>query len=267
MQNYPNSAADNGNPFYNNVQNPNRHGADNRPRQTPPGNQQQRRDHYHPNNHPFITPSPKAAGPGASDHHQLTPPGEPPRPSGAADPAAVIAPEQSPFADSVTTAEAIRIYEQSGYPRSDRSIQRDCATGVLTSHKSYDQNGMTYYLIERGSISRHIDKLRTTLVMRPPRAPAFNPLTATRSTAVASTDSRASQGMQLMVAQLSSRLDDITAERQVLREQIAKKDEQIAALQSTQAASIGMIQSLQRLIDGLTGYLPKPNRNDEPITH
>ena len=174
----------------------------------------------------------------------------------------IIAPEQSPFVDSVTTAEAIRIYEQSGYPRSERSIQRDSASGLLTSHKSYDQNGMTYYLIERTSIARHIDKLKSSpQLSRPPRTPNYDLATDTRPANLPAL-SRGSAKMELVLTQLSHRLSETIADRDILRQQLARKDAQIEALNTQQLASTGMIQGLQRMIDALTGYLPKPPSNE-----
>ncbi len=245
-----------------------RHGADNRhnPFNKNP-NQHDRFRQHQPNRNPF-PPRPQTGQqdhPGSGASAAQTHPQPAPQPATVdliETPSQIIPPEQSPFDDSVTTAEAIRIYEQSGQPRSERSLQRYCADGSLDCHKSYDANGMTYYLIDRSSIARHLEKLRSNpTVPRPPRSTGYNLATDTGPSTLPATPRGNSAKLEMALTQLSHRLSDTTAERDLLRQQLEKKDAQIEALNTQQLASTGMIQGLQRMIDALTGYMPKPPNN------
>lgn len=259
-----NTGADSGARQQNSSQEP-RHGADNHGRRFNKPNQHDRFRQHQPNRNPFPPrPNPATEPTQPPPRSQLQPMTPPPETDTIDTTSQIIAPEQSPFVDSVTTAEAIRIYEQSGYPRSERSIQRDSASGLLTSHKSYDQNGMTYYLIDRSSIARHVDKLKSSpQPSRPPRSPGYDLSTDTRPTNLPSLARGNTAKMEMVLTQMSQRLSETMADRDVLREQLTKKDAQIDALNTQQLASTGMIQGLQRMIDALTGYLPKPPRNNE----
>lgn len=248
----------NSNPTYGAGANPLQNGS-NKPRHDAdrPHRQDQNQPHHRPQH---SNPSnPQRPNP----PHKPQPQPAPPRPTLEADflpPASeIIPPEQSPFVDSVTTAEAVRIYEQAGQPRAERTLQRYCAEGILRSHKSFDTNGMTYYLIDRQSIMRHLETLRNSPPSRmPPRAPAFSPTAESSHTTTLANTATTSSKLQMALAQVSSRLNDTIAERDLLKEQLSRKDEQIAALNSQAQASTGTIASLQRMIEALTGYLPKP---------
>jgi hypothetical protein len=175
----------------------------------------------------------------------------------------IVAPSESPFADTVTTAEAIRIYEEAGFPRSDRSLQRYCATGQVRAHKSYDDHGMVFYRIERASIAAHIQTIKTTRPQYPARAPQYQPLSADTSLPPASgMGSPSSQrGVAFAQQMMGQTLAAMTGERDVLREQLRKKDEQIAALNEHVIASSRVIGGLQDMLKHITNFLPLPPRN------
>lgn len=169
-------------------------------------------------------------------------------------------PEMVEVADGVTTAEALRLYEQAGTPISERSIQRYCLNGRLTATRSYDSNGMPYYLIDRAAIDTDIARIKSAAPAErlPPKAPAFSASglaartrqhTETQSTQVSMMAGRSSA----LITQLQVQLQQMDGERQVLRDQLSKKDEQIAALNTQAAAS-------SRTIDMLNGLLEKASR-------
>lgn len=165
--------------------------------------------------------------------------------------------------DKVTTAEALRLYEQAGTPISERSIQRYCLSGRLTAAKSYDANGMVYYLIDRASIDADIQRLKSAPLANrlPPQAPAFNASALAARTAqhheakqtqMTSIATRSS----VMVAQLTHHVAQLEGERVLLREQLSRKDEQIAALNTQAAANSRTIDMLNALLDKASRYFP-----------
>jgi hypothetical protein len=174
-----------------------------------------------------------------------------------------VDPALSPFADTVTTAEALRLYDAAGVARSERSLQRYCLSGELRAQKSFDGNGMMFYLIDRQSIADHIAHLQSAAQRMPPRPPAFQALATDRTLPPPSQYRQPSaRGTAMAMQHMAHSLTLVTSDRDFLRRELDMKNEQIRALNEQSIASSRLIGSLQAMIETVSAFLPRPKKDE-----
>jgi len=160
---------------------------------------------------------------------------------------------------SLTIDDALALYEEAGWPRTRRSIQRYCAKGDLDCHRAETAFGEKF-LITLASVERHISYINE---VRP--AAAGRDIARHDATAVAGKDqpemlrqdAATSTDLSRPVTTDSRIVELLERENDFLREQVGVKDRQIAELQERAHETNSLINGLQRLLAPL---LAAPDR-------
>lgn len=171
-------------------------------------------------------------------------------------------PETVMLDDAVTTTEALRLYEQAGTPlRNARSSAIAKAAGSRPAKASTTMAWCTTSSPAPRSTPTSPGCATIPPTRLPPRPPAFN---ATRfhdrtkaHQSFNNHELTAANGRSSMViAQLQHQVQQSDAERLLLRDQLAKKDGQIGALNAQADANTRTISTLNGIIEKLARYFP-----------
>jgi hypothetical protein len=183
-----------------------------------------------------------------------------------------VATSDDETAYSLTVKEAADLYEQAGFPRTLRAIQRHCKNGDLTSMKNLTLLGYEYR-ISAPSVGRHIAQLKqlkgaTDVATireqsRPVATPAAPISSGDKTTTTSPTSDDNSRPVAPITGDTSRYVARLESENEFLRGQVGVKDVQIKDLTERARETNHLIAGLQRMLTPLLGSRSDERQSDD----
>ena len=170
---------------------------------------------------------------------------------------------------SLSVEDAAERYDQAGFPRTLRAIQRYCVKGDLDCRRMETPYGERY-MITPTSVSRHIayiEEVRPVATVRdlsrqvatdPASRPALEVAPETSTS-----DDKSRQVAAGLIEQLEKRMGEKDGEIQFLRSEVAVKNDQIKDLTERARETNHLIGGLQKMLTPLLGRSASDSVRDE----
>lgn len=173
---------------------------------------------------------------------------------------------------TLTIEETADRYEQAGFPRTHRAIQKYCAVSKLDCRKTETEFGEKY-LVAPYSIDRHIAYIRSIKPMNDyanvreqsrtdANVPSPNPEPEQPRTIPANTDEQPRPDANVPPPADDRYTSALERENAFLRDQILVKDTQIKSLTEHSQQTNVLLQSFQRLLAPLLGSAETPGKQN-----